>query len=73
MKIKLHVYVLTDCRGEKSYDVIKDSSDNIYIYGYDDEGRYHQYDSYEGYHAFTWAETYGFKLECFCKEIDIDD
>jgi len=23
--------------------------------------------------AYTWAETYGFKLKCFRKEIDIDD
>ena len=71
MKIKFYIYILTDANGDKSYDVVKEECDNICIYGYDNEGQYRQYDSYEGYHAYTWAETYGFKLECIKKEIEI--
>lgn len=71
MKIKVRIYILTDSEGNKTWDIVKESSDNICVGGYDGDGTYHQFDSYEAYHAYTWAETYGFKLECVEKEIEI--
>ena len=70
MKINFLVYILTDGCGNKYRTVVKESCDNIYVGGYDDDGLYHCFDD-EARHCYTWAETYGFKLECVEKEIDI--
>lgn len=71
MKVKVIFYVLTDVHGEKTWDCVKDYSDSICFGGYDKDGKYQQYDSYEGYHSYDWAEKHGFKVECIEKEVDI--
>ena len=72
MKVKFEVWVLTDSRGDKKASVINECSDNLTIGGYDMYGVYQQYDSYEAYHAHGWAMKYGFKLESFNKEVEVD-
>ena len=71
MKV-IHVYRLTDANGDKTFCVVDDPSDDGCIGGYDANGKYQQYDSYELYHAYGWAEKHGMKLECGVMEIDTD-
>lgn len=72
MKIGVEVYYLYGATGElESYDVVKDSCNNICIHATDANGKRHQFDSCEAYHAFTWAEEHGFKLET--KTFDLTD
>jgi hypothetical protein len=71
MKIKVYFYTLTDALGKKSWDCVSDLSNNICVGGYDVDGIYHQYDSYEGCHSYEWAKYHGFKMEMIEKKIDI--
>lgn len=71
MKINILIYKLTDFYGDIDWDCCQSPGDDICIGGYDNEYRYHQFDSHEAHHSYTWAETYGFKLECIEKEIEI--
>jgi len=71
MMIKIYIYKLTDCWGNICWDCVSDTSNNICLYGHYLDSKYHQYDSYEGYHAYKWAEAYGFKLELIERLIEI--
>ena len=70
---KIYLYRLTDARGEQQMVVVDDLSDNGRIGGYDKDGKYQQYDSYELYHAYEWAEKHGMKLESGSMEIDVPE
>jgi hypothetical protein len=58
-------YVLIDFRGNVKKYIANDSSENICIGGYDRNGQYQQYDSYEGYHIHSWNEKHGFNIKTF--------
>jgi hypothetical protein len=73
MKKELYFYRLTDTQGNQDLVVIDQSNDNGCIGGIGADGEYHQYDSYELYHAHEWAEKYGMKLESGRMEVDIPD
>ena len=70
MTIKFYVFILTDSCGNKYCRVFEDPYSIIYMHGYEDDGTCHAFDD-EARHAYTWAKTYGFKLECVEKEIEI--
>jgi hypothetical protein len=53
--------------------VVNDPSDRGCIGAYDANGKYHQYDSYELWHAYSWANERGFVLRSCKKTITIDD
>lgn len=72
MKKPIYLYCLTDARGDKVITVINEVSDNGCIGGVDKDGKYQQYDSYELWHAYGWAEKHGMKLQSATMEIDID-
>lgn len=67
---EIWIYRLIDAKGDKCYTVVDDPSDSGCIGGYDVDGKYHQYDSYELYHAYEWAEERGMTLSCVNIEID---
>ena len=67
MKIKLLIYKLTDSWGGISWDCCQEPSDSIVIGGYDENYDYQQFDC-EAYYIYTWADTYGFKVENIEKE-----
>jgi hypothetical protein len=71
MQVKVYVYILRDGQGYTSTAVVGDPSNNICIGGNDTKGEYHQYDSYEGYHAYGWAEQHGFHLECVEQDVEV--
>ncbi len=73
MKKDVHIYRLTDFRGEQRFTIVDDTGDTGCIGGYGKDGNYHQYDSYELYHAYGWAEERGMKLEYGFMTIDIPD
>jgi hypothetical protein len=70
--VKAIVYTLTDAFGDVSHSVVGDHSDNVCFGGIGIDGKYHQYDSYEGHHAYEWAAKLGMKVGCYEKEIEID-
>lgn len=69
---EFYIYTLTDARGVSYVKVVDDSSDNMTIGGYDKEGKYQQFDSYEAYHAYGWAEKHGFKLVSETRSIAVE-
>jgi len=71
MKVKVIFYVVKDARGNKSWDCASDYASTVTLYGEDKDGKFQQYDSYEGYHAYPWAEKHGFTLECIEKEVEL--
>ena len=73
MKKEIHIYRLTDFNGKQYATVVDDPSDTGSIGGYGEDGKYHQYDSYELWHAYDWAEKLGMKLEYGTIEIEIKD
>jgi hypothetical protein len=73
MKKEVHVYRLTDFRGNQQVTIVDDLSDNGCIGGYGNDGEYHQYDGYELYNAYEWAEKYGMKLQYGSMTIDVTD
>lgn len=74
MKIQkeFYVYTLTDGQGDSRLVVVDDCSDNMTIGGYTADGQYHQFDSYEAYHAYGWAQERGFKLTSETRRIEVD-
>lgn len=68
--IKVYVYKVTDAEGTECFGVVQDPSDALCVYGYDYEHTYHQFDSTEAYHVYSWAEKHGFKVEMKIKEIE---
>ncbi len=70
--VKVIIYTLTDIDGNVTTSVVGDYSDNICVCGKGKDGQFHQYDSYEGIHAYSWAEKLGMKLDCFEKEITLN-
>jgi hypothetical protein len=73
MKKTLYFYRLTDFKGDQRITVVDDPSDSGCIGGYGKDGIYQQYDSYELYHAYEWAEDRGMKLQYGEIEIVIPD
>lgn len=73
MKKEIHLYRLTDANGDKQITVVDEPSNSGCIGGYGSDGKYHQYDSYELYHAYDWAKERGMKLEYAKMEIDASD
>jgi len=73
MKKTIYLYRLTDAKGNQTITVVDEPSDDGRIGGYDRDGKWQQYDSYELYHAYEWAEKLGMKLESATIEIDVSD
>ena len=73
MQKTLYCYRLTDARGTQTITVVNDPTDNGTIGGFDTKGQYQQYDSYELYHAYAWAEKHGMTLESGQMTVDIAD
>ena len=73
MMKEIHVYRLTDFKGDYHYTIVDDPSDSGCIGGYGKDGARHQYDSYELMHAYDWAESHGMKLEYGRMSIEIPD
>lgn len=73
MKKNVWVYQLRSANGELSTVILDDCSDNLTIGGYDDKGKYVQYDSYEGFyaHGFFAEKHPSMHLECMMIEIDV--
>ena len=67
---KIYIYRLIDARGEVSFTVVDNPSDNIRLGGYDINNQYQQYDSYEAYYACDWAKKHGMELSSTVVEID---
>jgi hypothetical protein len=65
MKVKVIVYALTDVAGHVTTSVVGDHTDNICFGGIGNDGKYHQYDSYEGFHSYAWAEKLGMRVDCY--------
>lgn len=73
MTIKeINIYRLTDAQGNQTATVVDELSDSGRIGGYDKNGVYQQYDSYELYHAYDWAAKHGMKLEFAKIEVNLD-
>lgn len=72
LKVKVIIYTLTDFEGNTTYSVVGDHSDNICFGGIANDGVYHQYDSYEGYHSYEWAKKLGMTVDCYEKEIELN-
>ena len=71
MQKEFYVYVLKDAKGDYRAVVVDDPSDNLCIGGYDSNGEYQQYDSYEDSYAGGWAEKHGFTLRSQKQEIEV--
>lgn len=71
IKVKVLVYVLTDVNGKTMTDVVDDCSDHICLHGTGNDGKCHQFDSYEAYHSYDWAARLGMKVDCYEKELEI--
>lgn len=71
LKVKVIIYVLTDAQGNISHSVIGDYTNSICVGGIGSDGKHHQYDSYEGYHCYEWANERGMSLDCYEKEIEL--
>lgn len=69
----LYFYRLTDARGDARIVVVDDPNDDGCIGGYDANGKYHQYDSYELWHAYAWAKERGMVLESGTMDVEIPD
>jgi NADH:ubiquinone oxidoreductase subunit D len=50
---------------------VSDYSDNICFGGIANDGQYHQYDSYEGYHSYEWAVKLGMRVDCYEKVVTL--
>lgn len=72
IKVKVIIYTLTDVDGNVHTSVVGDYSDSVCLCGKGNDGEYHQYDSYEGIHAYPWAEKFGMRVDCFEKEIELN-
>lgn len=72
-KKTLYLYRLTDARGDTRTVVVDDPSNDGCIGGYGADGKYHQYDSYELWHAYDWAKERGMVLESGTMEVEIPD
>ena len=70
MKIQAWIYSLKHSKGV-SYSIVNEPSDNLCIGGYDEKGKYHQYDSQEAYHVHEWAHELGFISNCTEIEIEV--
>lgn len=73
MKKTLYFYRLTDALGTQRITVVDDPTNNGTILGIGIDGELHQYDSYELWYAYDWAEKHGMKLESGELEMDIPD
>jgi hypothetical protein len=69
---KFYVYILTDQRGNDDIKIVDEPSDNLCIGGYQADGTYCQYDSYEAYHVHSWAKEKGFTVRTEERSIQID-
>lgn len=72
LQVKVIIYTLTDVNGDISTSVVGDYGESICFSGVGNDGRTHQYDSYEGYHSYEWAEKLGMKVNCYEKEIELN-
>lgn len=70
--VKAIVYTLTDAFGDVTHAVVGNHCDNICLGGIGIDGAYHQYNCYEGRHAYKWAEARGMKVGCYEKDIEIE-
>ena len=70
--VKVIIYTLTDVNGDISTSVIQDYSNSICFGGIGNDGTYHQYDSYEGIHSYSWAEKLGMQVNCYEKTIELN-
>ena len=73
MKKTVYIYRLTDANGDQKFTIVDDPSDSGCIGGYNKEGQYQQYDGYELYYAYEWAQERGMKLTCGTVELDMDN
>jgi hypothetical protein len=71
-KITVYVLRLTDAHDNSCYDVVEDWGDNCCLFGYDENGVYHQFDSYEAYHVSDWAAKRGFTFDSRAVEVDVE-
>jgi hypothetical protein len=69
--VKVIIYTLTDVNGNIRTSVVSDYSDNICFGGIANDGQYHQYDSYEGYHSYEWAVKLGMRVDCYEKVVTL--
>ena len=63
MTKRIYIYRLTDAQGNITFTVQDDCQNSGTIGGYDKDDKYHQFDSYELFHAYDWAKERGFVLE----------
>lgn len=63
MSVNVIIYALTDTLGHVSTSVIGDYSSSICFGGIGNDGKYHQYDGYEGIHSYAWAEKLGMRVD----------
>jgi prephenate dehydrogenase len=56
------VVTVFDAQGGSMHTVVNESCDNVCIHGYDAQGKYQQFDSYELYHTNEWAKKHGFVI-----------
>jgi hypothetical protein len=73
MKKRIYIYRLTDALGNIDIAILNESDGDETIGGYDKDGQYHQYDSYELYYAYDWAKKHGFVLESATVDLEIPD
>jgi len=68
--VKTHTVVLSTV-------VLDDCSDNLCIGGTGKDGKYYQYDSYEGWHAASFFAVdytkHGLSINCYKAEVEMKD
>jgi hypothetical protein len=69
----IHLYRLTDAKGDQHITVVNDPGDEGLIGGVGDDGEYHQWERGELYHAHGWAESFGMKLEAGRIDVEVAD
>ena len=70
MKLKAWIYTVKHNQGT-CYTIVNDPSDNTYISGYDEKGKYCQFNSQEAYHLHEWANEHGFISNCAEVEVEV--
>jgi hypothetical protein len=71
--IDAYVYILIDANGDRQRAVVNEHNENIMLGGYDNCGKYQQFDSYEAYHLAAWAKPLGMTVKSFPVKIEVPE
>lgn len=73
IKVEVAIWVLIDAKGDVSHAVTSNYDQSITIGGFNSEGEYVQFDSYEAYYAHDFFEKQnGMTLTVYRKNINLN-